>query len=111
MILSSHFRENRFCLYGRGVYFTDSLDYCSYYSDNNESLGGRMENFGKIPSVGESFSCVGSEIYYDESKIEYVYDFEKTNCEVQKNGIRVSIVDFETRIMKKIETMVISDRT
>ena len=62
MILSSHFRDGNGFI-GRGVYFTDSLDYCSYYSDNNESLGGRRENFGKIPSVGESFSFVGSEIY------------------------------------------------
>ena len=102
-ILSSQFRDNRFNLIGRGVYFTDSLDYCSYYSDNNKSFYSHRERFGKIPSVGESFSFVGSEIYYDQSKIEYVYDTKKRDYEVQKNGIRVSFAGFETRIMKKNE--------
>ena len=35
----------------------------------------RRQNFGKILSTKESFSCVSSEIYYDESKLKQIYDF------------------------------------
>lgn len=57
----------------------------------------------KFLSVGESFSFIGSEIYYDQSKIEYVYNYEKRDYPVQQNGIRVCFIDFNTRIMKNNE--------
>ena len=66
-----------------------------------------MQIFGEILakflSVGESFSFIGSEIYYDQSKIEYVYNYEKRDYPVQQNGIRVCFIDFNTRIMKNNE--------
>ena len=93
-ILSRHFVEGRNNLLGRGIYFTDSLDYCWYYSD--------WQNFGKIPSVGESFSLVGSEIYYDQSKRENVYDYKEYE-DVQKNGIRMCFVSFDSEIMSNKE--------
>ena len=103
LILSSHFRDAKRHLLGPGVYFTDSLDYCSYFSDNNINYRDPRGNFGKIPSVGESFSFIGSEIYYDQNKIENVYDYEKRNYPVQECGIRVSIIDFKRRIIRNNE--------
>ena len=99
-ILSSHFLEAKAHRIGPGIYFTDSLDYNYYFSGNNANF---RRNIGKIPSVGESFSFIGSEIYYDQSKIEYVYNYEKRDYPVQQNGIRVCFIGFNTRIMKNNE--------
>ena len=51
--------------FGLGVYFTDVLDYAWYYGGRNNN----RENFRQIPEVGDIFTCVASEIYYDESKL------------------------------------------
>jgi len=97
-ILSSQFRDSLIHLIGRGVYFTESLDYCSYFSVQEEMV--KYKNYDRIRSVGESFSLIGSAIYYDQSKIEYVYNTEKRDYPVQQNGIRVGFSDFNTRIME-----------
>ena len=54
-----------------------------------------------IPKVGESFSVVGSEIYYDPTKIDIVYDGSKEDIEVEKNGVRCAYADYDTGIMNK----------
>ena len=77
-ILSEQFRDSSHHVIGEGVYFTDLLDYAWIYSRNNI----------RIPSVGESFSFVASEVYYDNSKYEFVYNTITKNDPVQKNGVR-----------------------
>ena len=77
-ILSEQFRDSSHHAIGEGVYFTDLLDYAWIYSRNNI----------RIPSVGESFSFVASEVYYDNSKYEFVYNTITKNDPVQKNGVR-----------------------
>jgi hypothetical protein len=77
-IVSTQFRDSNHHAIGKGVYFTDLLDYAWNYSRTKYS----------IPSVGDSFSFVASEIYYDSSKYEFVYDIHTINDPVQKNGVR-----------------------
>ena len=81
-ILSSQFRKAGTHFFGIGTYFTDLLDYAWFYAaeiDDN-----KFENVGKIPRVNESFSFIASEIYYDTTKFEPVYDTEKEDVPVPK---------------------------
>ena len=56
--------------FGKGVYFTDMLDYCWYYGGANSN----RENVNKIPKIGETFTSVASLIYYNENGFNMVYD-------------------------------------
>ena len=93
-ILSSQFRDARVHIIGKGVYLQDILDYAWYFAREKYRC-----NFANIPKVGETFSVVGSEIYYDNNKIEKVYDTKTSELSVQKYGIRYSYSNYETRIM------------
>ena len=73
------------------------IDYSWYYASENR------ENFNRIPKVGESFSVVASEIYYDKNKLQTVYNTDTRNQEVVKYGIRCAYVNYESRIMSKNE--------
>ena len=98
-ILSSQFKDSNKHIFGKGVYFTDLIDYAWYYSGK---LNNR-ENFCKIPKVGDTFSVVANEIYYYENKIEIVYNIDTKEKEVEKNAIRCAKVNYKTKIMEKIE--------
>ena len=87
----------RFIFLEFGVYFTDMIDYSWYYASENR------ENFNRIPKVGESFSVVASEIYYDKNKLQTVYNTDTRVQEVVKYGIRCAYVDYSSRIMSKNE--------
>ena len=97
-ILSSQFRHASCHIFGIGTYFTDILDYAWFYAGEKY-----RENCRTIPKVGDTFTCVASEIYYDNSKLEVVYNCDKMNVEVVKNGIRCAYADFGTKIMDKKE--------
>ena len=97
-ILSTHFRDSRFGKIGKGTYFTDMIDYIIPYSRENQE-----ESFLKIPKVGECFSFVASEIYYDKTKFEQIYEYQNKNEIVQKNGIRCCYVKLGGLLMKKEE--------
>ena len=94
-ILSSQFKDANIHFIGKGVYFTDSLDYASYYA--------RKSGFGTIPKVGETFNVVGSEIYYDQTKMEKAYDYSQEEDEVDKNAVRFAYADCNANIMRKID--------
>jgi hypothetical protein len=96
-ILCSQFRETRNYVFGKGVYFTDSLDYIILFSRE------KLENFSKIPNVGDYFTFVASEVYYDKTKIETVYDYSLRNVPVQKNGIRCYYSGINRGILTKNE--------
>ena len=87
-ILSTQFRDSKCHAFGKGVYFTDMLDYTWRYSKDNEYLK-------EIPKIGDSFSIVVSEIYYNNNMFETVYDTEKRNLEVPKYGIRHGFGNFK----------------
>ena len=74
--------EKKGIQFGEGVYFTDSLDYCSFYGGpkNNRS------NMNKIPSVGDYFTAICSVVYYDKNGFLQVYDY-KTRLRPKKNQV------------------------
>ena len=98
-ILKKQFYNARVHIFGIGVYFTDMIDYSWYYASENNNRA----NFYRIPRVGDSFSVVASEIYYDNTKEEKVYDGKTKNKEVEKNGIRCAYVDYRSAIMTRDE--------
>ena len=69
------------------------MDYAWFYAAEIDEDGDKFENVGKIPKVKDSFSFIASEIYYDNSKFEQVYDEEKKDQVVPQNGIRHVCVD------------------
>ena len=97
-ILSSHFNDSRVHIFGEGVYFTDSLDYTWYYAGDNN-----RKNFFSIPEVGDTFSIIANEIYYNKNKKEIVFNGSTRDIKVPKYGIRCAKVNYETRIMRENE--------
>ena len=73
-IITKGFLYTRKPFYGMGIYFSDMLDYVSFYSGGNDYKT-RRKNFGKTLPVGETFSCVGTEIYYSKDLKKNIYDF------------------------------------
>ena len=76
--------------YGLGTYFTDKIDYISYYQEK--------QNFK------ESFSCNISQIYYNKNLKQnikdysyYTHDSSQTNKKVIKNGIHIIKVKADSR--------------
>ena len=73
-IITEGFLYTRKPFYGMGIYFSDMLDYISFYC-GGETYEQRRRNFGKIMPAGTTFSCVAITIFYDRDKREDVYDF------------------------------------
>ena len=73
-IITEGFLYTRKPFYGMGIYFSDMLDYISFYC-GGETYEQRRRNFGKIMPAGTTFSCVATTIFYDRDKREDVYDF------------------------------------
>ena len=94
-ILTDMFKksEKEHYQFGKGVYFTDMLDYCWYYGGANSN----RENLNKIPKIGETFTSVVSIIYYNQQGFKRVYDYKK---DPKKNEINFALVDSETRTIK-----------
>ena len=74
-IITGGFLYTRKAFYGMGIYFSDMLDYISFYC-GGETYEERRKNFGKVLPVGKTFSCVGTEIFYDKDKKKDVYDWK-----------------------------------
>ena len=81
--------EEKCYQFGKGVYFTDSLDYAWYYGGKDN-----RDNCTKIPKVNEIFILVGSFIYYDKNRFKRVYDHKYTP---KKNEINFALADSETK--------------
>ena len=84
-IVSDKFKNSNGGAIGSGVYLTDLLDYACNYARKND--------FGNIPIIGESFTFVASEIYYDNTQTEDLNTFRNYNniltYPVKKNGVRI----------------------
>ena len=83
-ILTGLFRKSETSGYqhGKGVYFTDCLDYCWFY-------GGAVNNrynINKIPRIGESFTAIASFVYYSSKGFLQVNDY-KTRIQPGKNEV------------------------
>ena len=73
-IMTGGFLYTRKAFYGMGIYFSDMLDYVSFYA-GGKNFDDRRENFGSILPVNETFSCVSAEVYYSQAKKKDVFDF------------------------------------
>ena len=73
-ILTKGFLYSRKPFYGMGIYFSDMLDYISFYS-GGDNFYNRRDNFGKILPINSTFSCVGAEVYYNKLMLKKIYDF------------------------------------
>ena len=73
-IITTGFLYTRKAFYGMGIYFSDMLDYISFYC-GGETYEDRRKNFGKTIAVGNTFSCVATEVFYDNGKKKEVYDY------------------------------------
>ena len=92
-ILATNFFKAKTHYFGDGIYFTDLLDYAWFYANEYENEDKKFDNVGRIPKIKESFSIIVSEIYYDNSKFEQIYDTNKEDEEVPEYGIRYVCVD------------------
>ena len=75
--------------HGKGVYFTDSLDYAWYYGGKDNRA-----NLNIIPKVEERFILVGSFIYYNKNGFKRVYDYDYTP---KTNEINFAYANSETK--------------
>jgi hypothetical protein len=73
-IITGGFLYTRKAFYGMGIYFSDMLDYVSFYA-GGKNFDDRRKNFGSILPVNETFSCVSAEVYYSQAKKKDVFDF------------------------------------
>ena len=97
-ILSDQFFDAGIAIFGPGVYFTDMLDYAWYYAGEE-----RRRNFEIIPRIGNSFSFVASEIFYDRNKKVTVYNHNLRNIPVEQNGIRCAFVHPDSSVISENE--------
>ena len=101
-ILAGHFKDSNCYIFGPGIYFSDLLDYTWYYADDSGKENNR-NNFYNIPKINDSFSFIVSNVYYDKTKFEQVYDCKKQNIEVPEFGIRHALVDYNSSPIPKNE--------
>lgn len=94
-ILTGLFRRSEKAHYqhGKGVYFTDSLDYCWFY-------GGDVNNRANkniIPKIGDIFTAISNLVYYSKEGYLKVKDY-KTRIQPKKNQINFAYAGclFET---------------
>ena len=91
-ILTGYFRKSteRCYQHGKGVYFTDMLDYCWFYGGTNNRCNGN-----KIPKINDTFTFIASAIYYNKNGFRKVKDCEYTP---KKNEINFAYAkaDFST---------------
>ena len=107
-----HRFDLRRAIYGIGVTFTDMIDYASFYA-NYSYL------WNIIIPVGNTISCIASEVFYDKEKKHKIYhqpkivelDHFPTNKElkekyedlmVEKNGI--NFIEVETKSRRALES-------
>ena len=66
---------------GKGVYFTDSLDYGWFYGGKD----GNRKNFNGIPKIGDTFTVIMNYVYYDRYGFKQVNDSKRTPAKNEIN--------------------------
>ena len=78
--------------HGKGVYFTDSLDYCYFYGGSNDkkhnmnNIPTNRYNMNRIPPVGDIFTAICSLVYYSKNGFLKVKDYT-TRIKPGKNEV------------------------
>ena len=122
-IITKGFLYTRKAFYGMGIYFSDMLDYVSFYSGGKD-YNSRRNNFNSILPVNETFTCVSAEVYYGKDKKRDVFDFSlfvdeldhfptyeeiKTKYKdkmVEKNGVNFARVEPSQGQVRKREDII-----
>ena len=97
-ILTSYFKRSveRCYQHGKGVYFTEDLDYCWYFGS---PINNRY-NFNKIPKLNETFTLIACSIYYNNSGFQQVYNYKYTP---KKNEANFAYVGSEGETLLKLD--------
>ena len=94
-ILTDQFKKSvdRHYQHGKGVYFTDFLDYCWFYG----GAEGNRVNKNRIPELDDTFTLIACSVYYDAQGFRKVNDYKYTP---KKNEINFAYAGahFETLI-------------
>ena len=119
-ILTGGFKYAKKPFYGMGIYFSDMLDYVSFYSGGKD-FDNRRDNFGLTLPKNSTFSCIAAEVYYSEDLKREIFDFDlfvdeldhfptyeeiKKNYKdkmVEKNGVHFIRVEPEGGQVKEME--------
>ena len=93
-ILTSFYKIGKCNQHGRGIYFTDLLDYCWFYGGKDNRI-----NVNKIPEIKpeESFIMIANSIYYNKEGVRYVYD---PRYNPKKNEINFAYADAKLDTLK-----------
>ena len=73
--------EKKKAINGKGVYFTNLLDYAWYYGSED----GNRANFSCIPKIDDTFTMIINYIYYDVNGAKQVSDSKRTPGKNQIN--------------------------
>ena len=93
-ILLNHFSFSQNNKFGKGVYFSNSLDLSCIYAKESYS------NNLKIPEVNEVFNFVISSVFYNESTRKRVMD---NKYSPKKNEVNIAIVDGKLNALKDVD--------
>ena len=97
-ILTGYFKKSvdRGYQHGKGVYFTDLLDYCWFYGgEKNNRI-----NKNKIPKVDETFTLIACSVYYDKNGFRIVTNSEYTP---KKNEINFAYAGANFETLKNVD--------
>ena len=95
-ILTDFFKKStESCQHGEGIYFTNLIDYAWYYGGVTNRA-----NLNKIPEVDTPFTLIASHVYYDQTKMRQVFNYEYTP---KKNEINFAYVNAETETISQPE--------
>ena len=75
-IISSEFKYAKRAFYGMGIYFTDNLDYITFYSGGRNSEGGRI-NFNTVYPPNSTFALIASEVFYNKNMLNHIRNFKR----------------------------------
>ena len=94
-ILTTEFWKSEKAHYqhGKGVYFSDKIDYCWFYGNK----GNNRINKNKIPMKDETFTMIACSVYYDKTHFKQVYDYK---YDPKKNEINYALAGAEFETLK-----------
>ena len=97
-ILIDKFKKsiNKCFQHGKGVYFTDILDYCWFYGSQKDN----RYNKNKIPPINDMFTLIACSIYYNKKGFRKVIDERYTP---KKNEINFAYADAYFNTLEEID--------
>ena len=91
--LKDLFRKTERFQHGKGIYFTNYLDYCWFYGGKDNKINGN-----KIPSLEDTFTLIACLIHYNKKGFKRVYD---NKYSPKKNEINFAYIDAELNTIKE----------